>query len=186
MNVQLKPALRNFRKYPVFSLINIGGLSIGIAASFILLVYSQRELSCDRHFQDADRIVRICTDFYHMGPFANSQQLLRPLLLSSCKDVQDATAISSDFGDPVRTARQDRAFTGIGMYYIDSSFFKVFSYQAETGAIPARGLAPGEAILSATNAHKFFGHDNSIGKTIFVGKELTPYKVVAILKEDFA
>ena len=69
----LKPAIRLFRKYPVFSLINIGGLSIGIAASFILLVYSRRELSCDRHFRDADKIARIGTDFYHMGPFASSQ-----------------------------------------------------------------------------------------------------------------
>src|SRR6202000_1120975 len=94
MNVQLKPALRAFRKYPVFSLINIGGLAIGIAASFILLVYSQRELSCDRFFRDAGRIARISTDFFQMGPFAFSQPLLRPMLLSSCKDVEDATAFS--------------------------------------------------------------------------------------------
>ncbi len=182
----LKPALRNFRKYPVFSLINIGGLAIGIAASFILLVYSQREFSCDRHFRDADRIVRICTDFFHMGPFANSQPQLRPLLLSSCKDVEDATAISSSFGDAVRTSTQDRAFTGIGIYYIDTSFFKIFSYKAAAGAIPARGLAPGEAILSATHARKLFGSGDPVGKTLLVGKELTPYKVVAVLKEDFA
>ena len=45
LKTQFKLALRNLRKYPVFSLINLGGLSIGIAASFVLLVYSRREIN---------------------------------------------------------------------------------------------------------------------------------------------
>jgi len=186
MKTQLKSILRSFRKYPAFSLINLGGLSIGIAASFILLIYSQRELSCDRHFRDADRIVRIGTDFFQMGPFAFSQPMLRPLALASCKDVQDATAI--DVGDetPIRTSTGDRAFTGITPYYIDSSFFAVFSYETAAGAIPSHGLAPGEAILSATEARKFFGREDPVGKTIYVGKEMAPRKVIAVLKESFA
>src|ERR1700761_7043556 len=122
MITQLKPAIRSFRKYPAFSLINLGGLSIGIAASFILLVYSQRELSCDNHFRDADHIARIGTDFYQMGPFAFSQPMLRDLLLASSKDVEDATSIQYGIEVPIRTSLNDRAFTGIYPYYIDSSF----------------------------------------------------------------
>ena len=186
MNTQLKSILRSFRKYPAFSVINLGGLSIGIAASFILLVYSQRELSCDRHFRDADRIVRVGTDFFQMGPFAFSQPMLRPLALASCKDVQDATAIDAGDETPIRTSTGDRAFTGITPYYIDSSFFAVFSYETAAGAIPSHGLAPGEAILSATEARKFFGREDPVGKTIYVGKEMTPCKVIAVLKESFA
>jgi putative ABC transport system permease protein len=186
MNPQLKSILRSFRKYPAFSVINLGGLSIGIAASFILLVYSQRELSCDRHFRDADRIVRIGADFFQMGPFAFSQPMLRPLALASCKDVQDATAIDVGSETPIRTSTGDRAFTGISPYYIDSSFFTVFSYETAAGATPRHGLAPGEAILSATEARKFFGREAPVGKTIYIGKEMTPCKVVAVLKESFA
>src|SRR5579863_4581664 len=129
----LKPALRHLRKYPAFSFINIGGLSIGIAASFVLLVYTQRELSTDRNFTDADHIVRIATDFYQMGPFAVSQPMLRELTLASCKDVQDATAIESGGETPIRTSTADRAFTGITPYYIDSSFFHIFPYSTATG-----------------------------------------------------
>ena len=180
-----KLAIRHFRKYPAFSLINIGGLSIGIAASFILLVYSQRELSCDRHFRDADRIARIGTDFFHMGPFAFSQPMLRDLLRASCTDVEDATALSVASNDPVRTSRQDRAYLGLNAYAIDPSFFKIFSYQAIAGTLPSKGLNPGEMILSATNARKLFGHDDPIGKTLWLGKELTPYKVIAVLKDGF-
>ena len=185
MNTLIKPALRQLRKYPVFSLINVGGLAIGIAASFILLVYTQRELSTDRHFRDADRIARIGTDFFQLGPFAFSQPMLRELAIASCKDVEDATAVDTD-NDPVRTDRQDRAFTGLTNYRIDSSFFHVFSFETEAGAIPRKGLAPGQAMLSATQAKKFFGSKQAVGQTIFVGKELTPYTIVAVLKESFA
>ena len=182
----LKPALRHLRKYPAFSLINLGGLSIGIAASFVLLVYTQRELSTDRHFHDADRIVRIGTDFYQMGPFAVSQPMLRALSIASCKDVRDATAIESDGETPIRTSTADRAFTGITPYYIDSSFFHIFSYEPATGFIPRNGPAPGEAILSTTQAKRFFGKADPIGKNIYIGKNLTPARVIAVLKETYA
>ncbi|HEY4061535.1 MAG TPA: FtsX-like permease family protein [Puia sp.] len=183
---QFKTAIRQFRKYPVFSLINLGGLSIGIAASFILLVYSQRELSTDSQFRDAGRIVRIGTDFFQMGPFAVSQPMLRDLALVSCKDVEDATAIRTDKDAPVRTSTQDRAFTGNTLYYIDSSFFNIFSYETEAGIIPRHGLSPAEAILAASDAHKFFGKEDPIGKTIYIGKEMSPRTVVAVLKESFS
>ncbi|GGB15929.1 ABC transporter permease [Puia dinghuensis] len=185
MNTLIKPALRQLKRYPVFSLINLGGLAIGIAASFILLVYTQRELSTDHHFRDADRIARIGTDFFQLGPFAFSQPMLRPLAIASCKDVEDATGFDTK-SDPVRTNRQDRAFTGIISYLIDSSFFHVFSHEAAAGALPQNGLAPGQAILSASQAQKFFGGKQAVGQTIYVGKDLTPYTVVAVLKETFA
>jgi len=186
MNTLLKPALRQLRKYPVFSIINLGGLAIGIAASFILLVYTQRELSTDKHFPKAERIARIGTDFFQVGPLAFSQPMLRDLAISSCKDVEDATAIDDDRHQSVHLTRQDRAFPDITAYHIDSSFFHIFFYEPAAGAIPAKGLAPGQAILSASTAKKLFGSGNAIGQTFLFGKDLTPFTVVAVLKESFA
>jgi putative ABC transport system permease protein len=184
MFTQLKPALRQLRKYRAFSLINLGGLAIGIASSFILLIYARRELATDRQFRDADHIARIGTDFFHMGPFAFSQPMLRPLLKASCKDVEEATAINSG-SEEVRTSTQDRSFKKQSTFYIDSSFFKVFSYTAASGALPQDGLAPGEAILSEEYAHRYFGREDPLGKTLYIGKELEPYKVIAVLHVGF-
>jgi len=180
MNILLKTVLRQLRKYPVFSLINIGGLAIGIAASFVLLIYAQRELTVDHGFRDSDRIARICTDFYHMGPFAFSQPMIRRLVKATCKDAEDATALTTDFED-ARTSLDERAFENNSIYNIDSSFFNIFSYKTIAGAIPAHGLAPAETILSAAKARQFFGTKNPIGKTLFIGKENKPYTVVAVL-----
>jgi putative ABC transport system permease protein len=182
---QLKFAWRNFRKYPAFSLINLGGLAIGIAASFVLLVYSQREMTVDRQFRDNDRIARIGTDFFNMGGFASSQPFLRNFLHASCKDVQYATALMSGEGTSVRIQQQDRAYTGIRAFYIDSAFFKVFSYEPISGGIPQAGLAPGQTILLEDEARKFFGSQNPIGRTIYIEKENTPYQIVAVLKSHF-
>ena len=186
IKTHLKLALRNLRKYPVFSLINLGGLSMGIAASFILLIYSQRELSCDRHFQHSDKIYRIGTDFFNMGGFAKSQLMLRDLIQLSCKDIQYATSLDRAYEDiPVRTSGQERAFTGIYPYYIDSGFFKVFSYQAIAGTIPLQGISPNETVLSETYARKLFPGQDPIGKTLLIGKENIPFTVVAVLKGSF-
>src|SRR5882757_2281926 len=186
MKTHIKIALRNLRKYPLFSAINLGGLSIGIAASFILLVYSQREINSDHQFHDADKIVRIGTDFFNMGGFAKSQFMLRDLLQMACKDVQVATSFDKAYTDvPVRLSAGERAYTGIYPYYVDSAFFKVFSYTTTAGALPAKGLAPGEVIISESNARRFFSNEDPVGKTLLVGKNNTPYKVVAVLKEGF-
>jgi putative ABC transport system permease protein len=186
MTTQLKIALRNLRKYPLFSTINLAGLSVGIAASFILLIYSKRELSTDSQFADADSIARIGTDFFNMGGFAQSQPGLAPLLQGVCKDVQYATSFDKEYDQTeIRTSINDRAYSGIHAYYVDSNFFKVFSYGAVEGRIPEKGLTPGEAILSETNAQRLFGNSSSIGKTLFIGPKNTPYQIVAVLKEGF-
>jgi len=186
MKTQLKIALRNLRKYPLFSSINLAGLSVGIAASFILLIYSEREMSTDSQFADADRVGRVGTDFFNMGGFAQSQPGLSPLLQGACKDILYATSFDKDYDETeTRTSLNDRAYTGIHAYHIDSNFFNVFSYRAAEGAIPAKGLSPGEAILSEANALRLFGNSSPIGKTLLIGKENTPYKVVAVLKEGF-
>ena len=54
------------------------------------------------------------------------------------------------------------------------------------GFIPPSGPAPGEAILSATEAANSSAKKIPIGKTIYIGKEMTPAKVIAVLKESFA
>jgi putative ABC transport system permease protein len=59
-------------------------------------------------------------------------------------------------------------------------------YMTASGFIPRNGPAPGEAILSTTQATKLFGKANAIGKIIYIGKDLTPAKVIAVLKESFA
>jgi putative ABC transport system permease protein len=182
---QLKIILRNFRKYPVYSLLNIGGLSIAIAASFILLLFVKRESSTDFHFDQAGNIYRISTDFYNMGGFAKSQPMIKDHLVHECKDVAFVTSFDRSYQDE-NIYISDNVFPGYYPYYIDNDFFKVFSYEASEGYLPASGLRPGEAILSESAEKSFFGHQSAIGKSIAVGRNDNIYHVIAILKSNIS
>jgi hypothetical protein len=55
----LKITIRNISRHPVYSFLNISGLAIGMAASILILLWGQNELSYDRFNANADQIYRI-------------------------------------------------------------------------------------------------------------------------------
>ena len=57
----IKIAFRNILKYKGYSLINISGLALGLAAFFMIMIFVKYELNYDRHFDNADNIYRLCS-----------------------------------------------------------------------------------------------------------------------------
>ena len=55
-------AFRNFYKFRFYTLINVVGLTIGITACLVILLFVRFELSYDRFHVNADRIVRVDWD----------------------------------------------------------------------------------------------------------------------------
>jgi len=55
----IKTALRIMLRQKAYSSINIAGLSIGIAASLLIILYVADELSFDRFHKDGNRIYRV-------------------------------------------------------------------------------------------------------------------------------
>jgi ABC-type lipoprotein release transport system permease subunit len=55
-------ALRNLTKNRVFSVLNIGGLSAGLAVAMLIGLYIRDEFAFDRFNEKADRIYRINYD----------------------------------------------------------------------------------------------------------------------------
>ena len=61
LNNYFKIAFRNIKKHKGYSFINISGLAVGMAASILILLWVQDELSYDRFHDKANRIYRICS-----------------------------------------------------------------------------------------------------------------------------
>lgn len=183
-NNQLKITWRNLFKYPVYSFINLTGLSIGIAASFILLLYVRQELTYERGIPDSDRIYRVATDFFNMGGFANSQPMLTYYLANEAKDVEAATGIDRAHQKAIIQV-DNQTFKEGNVFLIDSNFFKVFNLPIKEGSIPAE-LAPNEAIITAAIAEKYYGTASAIGQTITVGEKEAKkvYQIVAVLQKQ--
>ncbi|MFN7118575.1 MAG: ABC transporter permease, partial [Saprospiraceae bacterium] len=179
---QIKITWRNLFKYPVYSFINLTGLSIGIAASFILLLYVQQEWSYERHIPGFERVYRVATDFFDMGGFASSQPILHYYLSTEAQEVESATAVDRAYQAlPVRVNERDYQENGI--FYIDSSFFRVFALPLKFGKTDGQ-LATDEVIISEAIAEKYFGATEAIGQIIAIDKAQKPYKVVAVLEKQ--
>ena len=63
LKIYLKIAWRNLAKNKLYSLVNIGGLTIGIASCILIGLYVSNELSYDRFHKNADRLVRVTTEY---------------------------------------------------------------------------------------------------------------------------
>src|SRR5215217_5613567 len=61
----LKTALRNLWRSRTFSLINILGLSVGLACCMLIFLYSKDEISYDRFHEKKDNIYRITATMTH-------------------------------------------------------------------------------------------------------------------------
>ncbi len=174
---------RNLLRYKGYSAINISGLALGIAASFVLFLSVHQEKSYDTHFDHYDRIYRIASDFFNMGGFACTSPSLYRWLKEDCNEAERVTAVDlvgSDIGVEV----DKREFIEDKGLAIDSSFFKVFRFEFLEGDPDHLMKSPDEIVISEELADKYFGSDAPLGKTIRVGKDKTPYVVSAVLKKD--
>lgn len=179
----IKIALRTLARQKTYSVINIGGLALGIAAAFVLGLYVRQELTWDRHFDDHDRIHRIATDFFDIGGFANSQAQLVDVLRAEAPVIERATRF--DGGNPVRVAIGERVFEESEYLNVDTAFFGVFSYTFVAGSRSSALDAPDEVVLTDRLAEKYFGSDgasDAIGRVIHVGSDETAYRVAGVVK----
>ena len=62
-----KIAFRNLLKHKGYSLINIIGLSVGMAICLLILLYIQHEISFDRFHANGDRIYRVALERKYPG-----------------------------------------------------------------------------------------------------------------------
>ena len=63
----LQFSLRNFRNQKLFTFVNLTGLTIGIVAASLILIYIRYELSFDRFNSNSDRIFRVYSTFKFQG-----------------------------------------------------------------------------------------------------------------------
>ncbi|GJM34536.1 MAG: ABC transporter permease [Saprospiraceae bacterium] len=156
-------------------------MSLGLAAAFVLLFYTYRELTYDQNFRDADRIYRVATDFFNMGGFAKSQEGLLPAISVETPEIELSTRFDRGFRD-LEVKAWEQKYEEKALLYVDSTFFRMFSFPFVEGD-PTRVLqAPGEVVLSLKVAKKYFGNAQAaMGKTIYTGKEEQPYEVTGVI-----
>ncbi len=164
----LSVAIRNLRRYPAYSLINIAGLAIGMATCVLILMYIQDELSYDRYHPHADRVYRIVDDIESGGqtvqtagtPTAWGPALKRDFpeieLLVRMRGTESAWLI--DLGNTIYYERK--------VIWAEPDLFNMFSVPLVAGD-PVTALAePYSMVISEDLAFKYFGAEDPIGKAV--------------------
>lgn len=174
-------ALRNLQRQFLYSIINILGLAIGIACSLVIFLYVYAEWSYDRHFKNADRIYKVGISFFNIGQFGLGPEVLGDYLPKEFEGIEAFTRIKRVRDVPIYLNGQ--SFNEL-VYYTDTSFFKVFSYEFVEGN-PRTALAGSNGlVMTSSMANKYFKDGQAIGKTLEVGKEKKPFTVTGIVKDD--
>lgn len=161
----LKIAWRNIIGNPLFSAINIIGLSIGLACCIIITLFVRYELSYDKHWENADRIYRVTRDF-----FGNNLKLaavappIAPLLKEDFPEIEDIVRILNAGG--ITLSRDDRQFREDNFVVADPNIFEFFDLEFVNGD-PATALArPTDVVLSERAAERYFGSEDPVGQTL--------------------
>ena len=176
-----KLAIRNILKYKFFSAVNIFGMSIGIAACLLILLYVADELSFDRFHANADRIYQVGLHA-KIGEqdisVANTPPPMAETLVKEVPGVVQATRIAGFWGAPTLKFG-DKAFTEEKVFHADSNFFSFFSYQLLEGDPSSALREPNTAVLTKSIATKYFGNESPVGKLMTIGGYQT-YKITGV------
>ncbi len=175
--------LRNLRRYSAFSIINIAGLSIGIACCIIMFLYVQDEIGYDSFNKNADRIYRVHCEFRIKDRnlnLATSPMPLGPALKRIYPEVANYTRIRSEDNPNVRYG--NKIFSEKKFYWVDSSFFEIFSTTFIYGNPKIALTKPYTIVITESVAKKYFGNSNPVGKTLGTTEAGPRYLITGVVK----
>lgn len=181
-NNYFKVALRNILKHKFFSAINILGMTIGITACLLIILYIADELSYDRFHRSAERIYQVGLHGKIGGQdihTANTCPPMSAVLVSELPEVEASTRLAPHWGKP-SIKFGNNAFTEEKTFYADSNFFQFFSFELLEGD-PATALKePNSVVLTEDISKKYFGEEPAIGRILTVGNDNRSFKVTGV------
>ncbi|HWB23843.1 MAG TPA: ABC transporter permease [Chitinophagaceae bacterium] len=157
----LKTMFRSLLKRKVFTLINLSGLSIGMAVCLLLTLYIQHELGWDDFHTNSGQIYRLACDRIYTTRVA-SRGIIPPAIGQAVQKefpevLQSVRLMDISAGGGTNITVGDKLFTDDKTMVADSNFFKVFDAHFITGNIKTVLLNPQSAVINETTAKRLFG-----------------------------
>ncbi|HLF34927.1 MAG TPA: FtsX-like permease family protein [Cyclobacteriaceae bacterium] len=165
----LKFAFRNFLRNKVYSFINIFGLSIGMAAAFLILLWVQREYSVNRFHEKINSLYRVMwEENFHDGVVEikeTTPAYLGRALLEKFPEVVNAN--TRTFENNMLIRHDTAAFKGI-VIFSDPSLFSMFSFPMVEGSFESMNADMFSAVISEKLAAKLFSGEKPVGGHLIV------------------
>ncbi len=171
-----KIAYRNLLRRKAYSIINITGLSVGIACCLLITYYVQHELSYDKYHAKGERTYRVLQTFrtHQEGeklppPLPEDYQVwgcapVGPALKQTFPAIDQVVQFTSPW-DILIESGETRIQQG-NILFMDSTAFDVFSWKMLSGNPRTALLAPNSIVLTKSVSEKFFGKADPVGKSL--------------------
>ena len=174
---------RNFTKHKFFTLINITGLSVGMASCLLILAFIVHELSYDNFHKNHKQIYRISARGVVGETKINQVYTTAKLpetLMIEFGEVINASRIFDLQDQDIRL--EDQIYSESNLVAADSTFFEIFSFPLIQGSPKNVLNQPNTIVLSESTAKKIFGDEDPVNRIIKLFGE-TNYKITGVMKD---
>ncbi len=184
-------AIRNIARYWKYSVINIGGLAIGLTSFAFIMIYIGDELKFDKHHKNADRIYRV-NRLYNSNNVdedaATCSFPFAPALEFDYPDIVEKTVRFFDFqvSNMFFEYRDSDSiivkFNESWFYLVDSTVFDVFTFPFVEGNPETALDRPNTIVITESTAKRYFGDDSPMGKTLRL-EEGVDFEITGVMKD---
>lgn len=162
----LAVAVRQLARSPLYGVLSIGGLAIGLTACILIALFVHHETSYDRGLRDVDRLYRVHTTATIPGrPTIHavlSQGPLKEALDREVAEVEHATRL-----EIVETTVKLRgASTADELALVDPVFFDVLDLPAVRGDRARIFADPSTVLVTEATARTYFGDADPVGRSL--------------------
>lgn len=179
----LKSAFRNLWRHRAFSFINIMGLTIGMTACFLIFLYVKFELSYEDFHPKADRIYRVVADIKTPTEVIHADGpawAVAPNLKDEFPEVEEFVRVSNT---DMLFRNGEIKFKEDNTMFADSAAFRIFGWNLLKGNPNMVLTEPFSVVLTETAAKKYFGSEDPMNKTLLIGDDGRPVKVMGLMKD---
>lgn len=188
-----KIAWRNALRQKQFTLLNLLGLTLGVATCMFIALYVDDEYSYDTFHEKGDRIYRVNQPNI-WGDWDQWVSDTGPNVATALKtdipELEEVTRLLSLGFQTVRGAYHERVFKESQIYAVEENFFEVFTFPLLSGDQNSAFDRPYTVVLTLETLARYFGDqmgpDEVLGKTIdikdYQGKWVT-YEVTGVADE---
>ena len=187
----LKIALRNIIKYWNYSIINIGGLAIGLASFIFIILYIDDEVNYDQHHENADRIYRVNRLYNSNDVDEDAATVSFPagptLVLDYPGIVKNQVRFFNNmtnqwFFDYQKSEDEIIRFNEPHFLLADSTVFDVFTFPFIEGDRETALDRPGTIVVTESTAKRYFGDESAIGKVLRVEEGIN-FEITGVIED---
>ena len=167
-----KIAWRNIKKNGFFSVLNLFGLSVGLAIFLYLFLFTKQELSFDSFHKNYKNIAKVgvtATFGEEVDKWGNVPNIVGPTFAQELPEVKAYSRfLAHSFGKTAFINVNDKKFTEKNLMWTDPGVFDIFDIPMLQGNAATALDAPNKLMISKSTAEKYFGSENPVGKTISI------------------